>query len=418
MTVTAPANYGLLEGMVTSLGYCDANPEPAVGATVVIEATGGMSWTLTTDDSGYYGFYLDEAYSPVSVTVSFAGHEGDSATGVTIAGQTTTTVDFDLRVLQPCVAADPAALNVTVVVSNTATETLMIENAGALSTDWSLKETPLVVLAGTPVTRSVNQSAAKQPLSHGSQFVAYATLSNIGNAPQDLINDGSFEADPAIGPWTEVDTTGCTPWIGDWSSIVGVTAYDGSQYFWAGGFCGAPNDNSASQAITIPSGYTRLSFWYYAMRSDADDPTDNGLASVKINGASIWSLEMSQANNTIGWVNQIVDISAYSGQSVTLVFEAVQGNSGVGNVFFDQVETLLPDNFDVPWLSEDPITGTLGADSVAYVTVNFDATGLSVGQYTAALKLTTDDPMNPIVQIPVTLTVITDYKIYLPLIFK
>jgi len=418
MTVTAPAIYGLLEGTVTSLGYCDVNPVPAVGATVLIEATGGMSWTLTTDDSGYYGLYLDEAYSPVSVTVSIAGHESDSATGVTIAGQTTTTEDFDLRVLQPCVAADPAALDVTVVVSHTATEPLMIENAGAMGSNWSLAETPLVMLVGTPVTKNVNRSVAKQPLSHGSQFIAYATLPNAGNAPQDLINDGSFEADPAIGPWTEVDSTGCTPWIGDWSSLVGVSAYDGSQYFWAGGGCGSPNDNSAYQTITIPSDYTRLSFWYYAMRSDPDDPTDNGLASVKINGASIWSLEMSQANNTTGWVNQIVDISSYSGQSITLTFQAVQGNSGIGNVFFDQVETLLPDDFDVPWLSEDPITGTLDADSVAYVAVNFDATGLSAGQYTAALRLTSDDPMNPIVQIPVTLTVITEYKIYLPLIFK
>ncbi|MCB0083679.1 MAG: hypothetical protein KDE47_22220, partial [Caldilineaceae bacterium] len=226
-----------------------------------------------------------------------------------------------------------------------------------------------------------------------------------GYAPQDLINDGSFEADPAVGPWTEFDSTACTPWIGDWSSIVGVTAYDGLQYFWAGGYCGAPNNNSASQTITIPANQPRLSFWYYAVRSDPDDPSDNGTASVKVDGTAVWTLEMSQANNTSGWVNAIVDLSAYAGQSVNLTFGAVQGASGVGNVFFDQIETLLPSSSDVPWLSEDPITGTLGADTAQQVTLTFDSTGLSAGQYEAVLTLNSADPMHPSIEIPVTMTV-------------
>ncbi len=405
MTVTPPATYGLLEGTVTGLGYCDANPAPAVGAAVDIEASGGMTWTLTTDSNGHYSLYLDESNSPITVTVAVAGHEGGLATGVAITGQYTTTQNFDLRLLQPCVSVDPTAFDVEVMAGDIVTEPLTIYNNGALGTDWSVAEVPLADLVGTPVKVNVDSSAAKRPLTSGSEFTAYATQPNSGYAPQDLINDGSFEADPTTGPWTEIDSTGCTPWIGDWFTIVGVTAYDGAQYFWAGGYCGTPNNNSAYQSITIPASHARLSFWYYATRSDPDDPTNNGMASVKINGTDVWTLEMSQANNTTGWVNQIVDVSAYSGQTVTLTFAAVQGASGVGNVFFDQVETLLPSSSDVPWLSEDPITGTLAADTNQLVTVTFDSTGLGAGQYQAVLTVDSADPMVPSIQIPVTMTV-------------
>ncbi|MBP7045976.1 MAG: hypothetical protein KBE23_24740, partial [Chloroflexi bacterium] len=343
---------------------------------------------------------------PITVTVAAAGHEGGLATGVAITGQYTTTQNFDLRLLQPCVTVDPTAFNVEIGTNETTTRSLMIDNGGALGTDWEVAEVPVAVLAGTPVMMNVDSSAAKRPLTNAAQFVAYATQANAARAPQDLINDGSFEANPTTGPWSEIDSTNCTPWIGNWTSIVGVTAYDGSQYFWAGGYCGSANNNSASQTITIPVSHTRLSFWYYAQRSDPDDPTNNGTASVKVNGTDVWTLEMSQANNTTGWVNQIVDVSAYSGQSVSLTFAAVQGASGVGNVFFDQVETLLPSSSDVPWLSEDPITGTLGADTAQLVTVSFDSTGLSAGQYMAILDLASADPMHASIQIPVTMTVV------------
>jgi hypothetical protein len=63
---------------------------------------------------------------------------------------------------------------------------------------------------------------------------------------------------------------------------------------------------------------------------------------------------------------------------------------------------------DVPWLTEDPITGTLAHDSSVLVDVTFTAfPTLTVGSsYTATLNIKTGDPVNPKVSVPVTMNVV------------
>jgi uncharacterized membrane protein len=63
------------------------------------------------------------------------------------------------------------------------------------------------------------------------------------------------------------------------------------------------------------------------------------------------------------------------------------------------------DIVDIPWLSEEPISGTLAADEFQTVTVTFDSTGLEPGDYHARLLVASNDPATPEVTIPVTLTV-------------
>ena len=61
-----------------------------------------------------------------------------------------------------------------------------------------------------------------------------------------------------------------------------------------------------------------LSFWYISYRVDADDAAvDN--AYVEVDGNVLWSLDLTEANNTFpDWVNVTVDLSAYVGQTVSL----------------------------------------------------------------------------------------------------
>jgi hypothetical protein len=61
---------------------------------------------------------------------------------------------------------------------------------------------------------------------------------------------------------------------------------------------------------------------------------------------------------------------------------------------------------DVPWLSESPITGTVGADSFFDVSVTFNSMTYTVGTYTATLKVKTDDPMTPTINVPVAMYVV------------
>jgi uncharacterized membrane protein len=63
---------------------------------------------------------------------------------------------------------------------------------------------------------------------------------------------------------------------------------------------------------------------------------------------------------------------------------------------------------DVPWLSEDPITATLGADTALPFDVTFTALpGMDAGEvYTATLQVKSTDEFNSLVEIPVQLTVV------------
>ena len=194
--------------------------------------------------------------------------------------------------------------------------------------------------------RSPSISGGYAPVSGNG--IGVAPAANQVTTPTALINDGSFENLPSA--WQEQDNTGCLPWIGDWSAVIGVVAYHGARYFWAGGACGpqgqtpAPNSNSVEQqSIAVPPAETTLSFWYYAERLDLDDVDGRDFAYVEVNGIQVWELNMVQANNTNGWVNAAVDLSTYAGQSVHLKLGAINDPvGGVGNVYFDFIEFREP----------------------------------------------------------------------------
>ncbi len=60
---------------------------------------------------------------------------------------------------------------------------------------------------------------------------------------------------------------------------------------------------------------------------------------------------------------------------------------------------------DIPWLSESPTGATTTGGTSTPVTVTFDATALTAGTYTAELCITSNDPDESTVHVPVTLTV-------------
>jgi hypothetical protein len=60
---------------------------------------------------------------------------------------------------------------------------------------------------------------------------------------------------------------------------------------------------------------------------------------------------------------------------------------------------------DVPWLSVSPAAGSLAGGASEAATVTVDATGMTAGSYSANLCVTSNDPVTPLVNVPVALTV-------------
>ncbi|GAB4579976.1 MAG: hypothetical protein Fur0022_27150 [Anaerolineales bacterium] len=61
---------------------------------------------------------------------------------------------------------------------------------------------------------------------------------------------------------------------------------------------------------------------------------------------------------------------------------------------------------DIPWVSVNPISGTIPGGSASSVEVTFNSTGLSAGVYTGTLCINSNDPFTSLVTVPLTLTVV------------
>jgi hypothetical protein len=167
-------------------------------------------------------------------------------------------------------------------------------------------------------------------------------------ASRSLVNDGSFElGPPPASAWAEDGVPDCE-WIGDFSSAWYVSAYDGTNDYWAGGYCTDPDtdeflpaSSSVTQPVLVPSGNSTLSFHFIAFRIDADDePADGDRAYITVDGVEVWSSPFVQANNTYpDWTGPItVDLSAYAGQTVSLALGGVSVGTATGNARFDYLE--------------------------------------------------------------------------------
>jgi hypothetical protein len=161
MTVNTPSAWGQVEGTLTSLGYCDADPAPLIGYDVLIEDSTGAVYTATTDGDGLYEWWVDASTSPLTITATIEGYEEQVVTGVVVTEGEVTTVDVDLRLLEPCVSAAPTAFEHVVYLGDTVTDTLDLFNNGALSTTFELAET-LSWLATDAVTGTLDVDGTQE----------------------------------------------------------------------------------------------------------------------------------------------------------------------------------------------------------------------------------------------------------------
>ena len=82
-------------------------------------------------------------------------------------------------------------------------------------------------------------------------------------------------------------------------------------------------------------------------------------------------------------------------------------NRGTGNLDW----SINPDP-DNAWLNATPTSGVLTSNGSQNVTIGFDATNLTVGTYNGTLTISSNDPNQPSIEVPITLIVEADDVLY------
>jgi subtilisin-like proprotein convertase family protein len=130
------------------------------------------------------------------------------------------------------------------------------------------------------------------------------------------------------------------------------------------------------------------------------------------NGQWFWNTRTVQANNPYAWQNPG---NGFGTGCVT--WSPGAGTCGVGGGVEPDALFRLNGTIgggggggcsapsDIPWVSVSPASGTTTPGGGVPVDVTFDSTGLSIGVYTGTLCINSNDPVTPLVEVPVELTV-------------
>jgi hypothetical protein len=354
----------------------------------------------------------------------------------------------------PIAVVSPSSLSFSLAPGAQGSQTLTIGNTGGSTLSYAFAEAP----AGAPRValnlRTDSVSSSANPASH-------RTLGAIGAsriagprpaapwAPRDadgalsfVVDDGTYE--DSIGLNDQSSTEFAAIWLNRFSPPAGTGAFtiDSISILWP--------DNANG---TLVGNQVDLVAYYDA---DGDGDPSNAVRLGGDNFVTIASLDTfldytvnfsvpGDGDVYVGFENTY----ALGGSSPILFPAAIDEDSGSQGRSFvagmstgdpdadnlannDLLGTIdgfgLPGNWliratgatgggcsspsDVPWLSEAPANGTVDAGLSQDVAVTADATGLDPGNYSALLCLTTDDPNNGLIQVPVSLSVTPDDTIF------
>jgi len=109
-----------------------------------------------------------------------------------------------------------------------------------------------------------------------------------------------------------------------------VTPYHGSWAVWLGG----DYDETAyiQQQVLIPASYPYLSYWQWIA---SEDLCGYDFGKVLINNTMVDEYDLCSNNNTDGWVQHVVNLSAYGGTTVNLQIRAECDATLNSNLFVD-----------------------------------------------------------------------------------
>lgn len=165
-------------------------------------------------------------------------------------------------------------------------------------------------------------------------FNIFLPLMNNNYADIDPILNGDFELG-RDGSWTENSSNGYVLILEE--NDLPIYPKSGDWAVWLGDDIDVYGEISRlSQDVSIYSSSPYLHFWFEIFSDDLCS-IDYDVFRVKINGGIIFSEELCNANNTTGWTEKVINLSAFSGSSVTIMFEVITDDVLFSSFFLDDV---------------------------------------------------------------------------------
>ncbi len=461
MTVVPLTGWGKVAGTLNLLGHCDINPAPFAGHELLISGSSGFTTTVTTDENGYYQWWIEASESPLTVTVAPISDYSDGlVSGINVADGMTTTVDFDLRWLQPCISTTPDVYSATLNFGESITFPFTIENSGAISASYQLSDVsteftpallrpvriPAIELPYSPVGDSFAglSPQGQQAKTIESWLYTPSPHALTSSAQPDVLLFASdnvstiqamLSAYPDIGSVDYFDARNGTPTLAHLQAYDSVVVLSNTSfadqaaagdvladYLDTGGTVVQTNgtwDTGGGWLLTgryLSDGYSPYEYGgnlYFDPVNlgtyDASHPIMAGVSSATDNSLHQDLILKPEATFVANW-DDGEGLAASLGSVVGLnIFVTDSGNwSGDIDLILHNSITWLTQG-DAPWLLQDPISGTVDADTgSAYVDIIMDTAYVDQpGEYLATLRLSTNDPVNNNLTYPVTMTVNT-----------
>jgi hypothetical protein len=315
----------------------------------------------------------------------------------------------------------PGSLSGVQVTNQQVTRTLTIRNTGAASLNWNLFE-----FLPSLMTQPTAPQAITATFSEG--FDDITTLVSNGwariNRSNPLGTTAWFQGNPAVFTayagatnsylGANFNNTGSVGTISNWLLTPEVALHNGDSISF---YTRVPTSAPFPDRLEV-----RL--------STSGPITDVGTTETSV-GVFTTTLLSINPNLVVGgypdsWTVYTATVSGLTGPaSGRFGFRYFVTNGGLTGANSDYIgidsftfKTLAPCETprDVPWLNVSPTSGTTNPGAASTANVAFDSTGLAVGTYNALLCINSNDAAHPVVQVPVSLTVVTSLNTYLPVI--
>lgn len=439
LTVQPTVNMGWVEGLIN-----DSSTGLPVQATVTAF---GQPFAVTADETGYYKMWLDQG----TYSIQVAANDYLSQTfSVNIVSQQGTENNLSLIPIRPALSYSPTAVTLAQQVGAITTTTLTLNDIGALPLHFVIEEdngffTPLPSLGMVTIpsipslpkpdvpARSTFLPHTPNPITidldkglHASQNIR-VLLAPAGEA---YLAQAFLEAYPDLETVDIFDVSIGTPTLSQLAQYDVVIVWSNYEFFDPDLLGDHLADYIDQGGKVIMSAFA----WYGGGNSiggrfsfDAYSP----LASLNLgNHYSDASLGTYQPLHPI--MRGITAISDYHRDYVTLSpgaeliaswdddeeFVATKENVIAINSYFGDnpfwagdIPTLVHNSIiylvgggEIPWLSETPISGTIESLTTMPIDLTWDGTGQQPGTHTAHLKVFSDDPLQYLVSIPLTMT--------------